>query len=321
MVKNNESKVEITTRNIKYYKDRKYICVVGDIISIDVNIMPKMSHNKVIAICELCKTEIELAFSKYNRNKDRQGFYSCSKCSGKKRKITVKEKYGVEYFNQLESEKERMKIWMSSDEFKNKSKETLTEHYGVDSYSKTGEFKSNFSSKMKQIIKEKKENGTYNCPLSWEGNRELRDKGMIDKYGNHYSYNIPEIIEKRKETIKKRQSRLFNIDKDANFKGIEYKIIEYKLYRNKVRNKTEKLRKQLFENWNGYDYYDGEYIKNEFIHYNNKSAPTINHKISCFYGFLNNIPVEEIANIENLCITKREINGKKSNLNESDFNI
>ena len=125
MIKNNESKVEITTRNIKYYKDRNYICSVGDIISIDINSMPKMSHNKVIAICELCLHEIELPFSKYNKNKDRHGFYSCNGCSNKKRKITVKEKYGVENFSQLDSEREKMKIWMSSDEFRNKSKKSL----------------------------------------------------------------------------------------------------------------------------------------------------------------------------------------------------
>jgi hypothetical protein len=30
MVKNNESRVEITTRNIKYYIDRGFKCLVGD---------------------------------------------------------------------------------------------------------------------------------------------------------------------------------------------------------------------------------------------------------------------------------------------------
>ena len=105
MIKNNESRVVITTRNIKYYKDRNYICNVGEIISIDVNTMPKKSHNKVIAICEKCSSETELSFSKYNTNKDRQGYYSCSKCSGSKRKKSMLDKYGVEYFNQLDSEK------------------------------------------------------------------------------------------------------------------------------------------------------------------------------------------------------------------------
>lgn len=58
MIKGNESKVEITTRNIKYYNDKGYRCYIGDIITIDVSTMPKMSHNKVTAICELCFTEV-----------------------------------------------------------------------------------------------------------------------------------------------------------------------------------------------------------------------------------------------------------------------
>ena len=319
MVKNNESKVEITIRNIKYYTDRNYICKVGDVISINIDTMPKNSHNKVIAICETCKRETELKFSKYNKNKANQGYYACKKCCYNKRKITNLERYGVENYTQTEEMRNNNKIWMSSEEFKKKSKERLKEIYGVDHYSKTDEFKKDFSIKIKESVKQKKEQGIYDCPLTWEGNREKRDKGMIDKYGSSYSYDITEIIEKRKKTIRKRQENLFNIDKDANFKGIEYKIIEYKLYRNKVRRETEKSRKELFENWDGYDYYDHEYIKDETIHYNNKSAPTIDHKISCFHGFLNNIPVEEIANINNLCITKRRINGQKSNLNENEF--
>ena len=49
MIKNNESVVGITTRNIKYYKDRGYNCKLGDMIHINVDTMPKMSANKVIA--------------------------------------------------------------------------------------------------------------------------------------------------------------------------------------------------------------------------------------------------------------------------------
>ena len=50
MIKNNESKVKITNRNIKYYSDKGYLCKVDDIISIDVLTISHMSHNKVIAI-------------------------------------------------------------------------------------------------------------------------------------------------------------------------------------------------------------------------------------------------------------------------------
>ena len=46
MVKNNECKVEINTRNKKYYNDKNYNCEVGDIISIDISTMSKKSKIK-----------------------------------------------------------------------------------------------------------------------------------------------------------------------------------------------------------------------------------------------------------------------------------
>lgn len=33
MIKNNESKIEITSKNIKYYSNRGYLCVIGKILS------------------------------------------------------------------------------------------------------------------------------------------------------------------------------------------------------------------------------------------------------------------------------------------------
>lgn len=72
----------------------------------------------------------------------------------------------------------------------------------------------------------------------------------------------------------------------------------------------------LFENWNGYDYYDNEYIKENIkLNQHNSIFPTI----SVYYGFKNNIPASEIADIKNLCITKRSINSRKSRLTEIQF--
>jgi peptide methionine sulfoxide reductase MsrB len=200
MIKNNESVVIITTRNKKYCEKLGYICKVGEILSIDINKMPKMSHNKVIAICEICKNESELPFSKYNNNKDRHGFYSCKKCSNIKRKRTNIEIYGVENICQLDEIRYINKKWMSSDEFKIKSEKTLIRKYGVNHYSKTDKFKTDFSNKMKEVIKEKKENGIYNCFLSLCENKELREKGMFDKYGATYSFQVPEIKKKIQES-------------------------------------------------------------------------------------------------------------------------
>lgn len=69
----------------------------------------------------------------------------------------------------------------------------------------------------------------------------------------------------------------------------------------------------MFENWDGKDYYDDEYIKEYLLlPYGNKKYPTIDHKISIYYGFINNISPDEIGKLENLYITKRTINSKKS---------
>ena len=76
----------------------------------------------------------------------------------------------------------------------------------------------------------------------------------------------------------------------------------------------------LFDIWDGYDYYDKEYIKNNLqLSYMNCNYPTVDHKVSVFYGFNNKIPAEDIAKIDNLCITKRIINSLKRTKTETEF--
>ena len=71
---------------------------------------------------------------------------------------------------------------------------------------------------------------------------------------------------------------------------------------------------------NGLDYYDGVDISNNFdLNHNDPSYPTIDHKTSIYFGFINKIDPNIIGCIENLCITKRSYNSKKSDLCEEDF--
>ncbi len=343
MIKNNESKVEITNRNIKYYTDKNYTCNIGDTISIDISTMPKMSHNKVIAICEMCLSENELCFSKYNKNKERQDFYSCKKCSGKKRKITNIIKYGIENPLQREDVKENNRKWMSSDEFKNKSKKSLFEKYGVESYSKTDYFKekiSNFNIENREYIRNKREltcleKYGYKSILEIPG---FKEKGMFDKYGASYSFFIPEIKEKIQNINLKKFGHISplgnkdvqckikekfihkSLEKESKFYGNSYLINKYKIYKRKVQYHTYKVKKDIFNSWDGIDYYDNEYIKDNLLFdKNNPGFPTIDHKISTFYGFINNIDTFEISDIKNLCITKRSNNILKSIISEEIF--
>lgn len=83
-------------------------------------------------------------------------------------------------------------------------------------------------------------------------------------------------------------------------------------YRRVVNNLTEKNRQKLFSDWNGFDYYDGEYIKDNLsLWYNDSKYPSLDHKVSILYGFENGIPPEEISDLKNLCITKRSLNSSK----------
>lgn len=94
----------------------------------------------------------------------------------------------------------------------------------------------------------------------------------------------------------------------------------YLLYRNECRRITNSNVKKLISDWNGIDYYTKEDISNNFnLPHNDPDYPTIDHKDSIYFGFVNNIKPDEIGSINNLCVTKRSINSTKRDLCELDF--
>jgi hypothetical protein len=97
---------------------------------------------------------------------------------------------------------------------------------------------------------------------------------------------------------------------------------DWQFYRREVARFTRKNKKNLYENWDGNDYYYNELIKEYLSHtHTHRFYPTIDHKISVYFGFMNNISAEEIGSLDNLCITKRFINSMKGKLIENNFNI
>lgn len=109
------------------------------------------------------------------------------------------------------------------------------------------------------------------------------------------------------------------------FSEYRYKEVSsnsYQLYKNEVRRLTKRNTKELFNRWDGYDYYDKSYIKDNIkLSHVSNDYPSIDHKISIYYGFKNDIHPSDIANISNLCITKRSINSYKRDIIDTDFNI
>ena len=89
----------------------------------------------------------------------------------------------------------------------------------------------------------------------------------------------------------------------------------YRLYKNEVRRLTKKSAKIFMDGWDGRDFYDGELIIDNFkLPHINNNYPSIDHKVSIYHGYVNNIHPSKISDISNLCITKRVINSTKRDL-------
>lgn len=203
--------------------------------------------------------------------------------------------------------------------------------------------------------KNKERGGSYNCkscnnitykksmmekygadnPAKVNSCNKKRKKTCIEKYGSEYIISSEYSKNKTKETLNSKygghHSRVPEIREKITSKGLKTKIkngfitpdsklSDWMLYRRIVRKLTERNRVYLLEKWSGFDYYDDEYIRDNFnLKHTDINFPTLDHKISVIYGFQNEISPEEISSIDNLCITKRKINSSKSFLKEEDF--
>jgi hypothetical protein len=131
-----------------------------------------------------------------------------------------------------------------------------------------------------------------------------RAKTIIGK--KNPMYGKPVSIERiEKQRIKKLQKGIWKTEKERKV---------YCNYWLKVQVETRKFLKELFEGWDGLDYYT-----KQFIRILPERDITVDHKISVYYGFINNISPKEIGKLENLCITSRKINSQKNKLTEEQF--
>lgn len=137
-------------------------------------------------------------------------------------------------------------------------------------------------------------------------------KIKLERYGNDKYNNV----KKQKETCLEKYG-FENYFETKEFKVktgviLDEDIDGWNLYKRKSRRIFRKNKNIIFDQWNGFDYYDNEYIKENFnLPFYHNNYPTVDHKLSVYYGFKNNISVEHINSIENLVITKRINNSIK----------
>jgi hypothetical protein len=263
----------------------------GDIVKIPIDILSKSSHYEIEITCDYCDKKIKVPYKRYNLSTSVIKKYACSSkdCSNQKIKDVCQAKYGVD--NPFQA-----------DFVKKKTKETLVEKYGVEHQMYMEETKY----KIKETCLER-----YGV-TSYTKTEDFKKKSVetnLEKYGFDYSCKTKEGKEKRKQTrIKKGTQIPDNL------------VSEYRKYRLIVNRNLQRNKNDILENWGGFDYYDGEFIKNNFkLNKNDRFYPHFDHKISVAYGFKNNIDPEIISDIKNICITKQYLNGLKKEMNEDEF--
>ena len=274
------------SKTFEYYS--KFIPNIkkGEEYNIDINLLHIGSHIKIFAKCDICGKDRELEYRFYLSSYNKRNIYCCSpSCAQVKNKLTNNETYGVDNVFQ-------------NAEIKNKIVKTNNKKYGVDYPSQSNEIRQKIIKSL--ILKYNIDNPGRDCEF-----REKMYQTCLEKYGDiHFA-----------KTESAKELRIKNGLQIAD----EFKT-ESELYWQNVRQLTRKIKKEIFENWNGLDYYDNEYIRdNLLLESKNINYPTIDHKISIFNGFLQNIDPEKIADKENLCITKRTINSTKNKSNSFDF--
>ena len=95
---------------------------------------------------------------------------------------------------------------------------------------------------------------------------------------------------------------------------IDWTDASWKQYWRRCNHLTRKIRTQMLEDWDGYDYIDGEYIKDNLnLHFLDKNYPSLDHIKPRSQCFKEGLSPYEATTPENLAWTKRGNNSKKYN--------
>lgn len=305
-------------------------------------------------ICPVCGKETE--FKSYYRGYRKYCSLKCSKALDEYR-----EKFS-------ETKKKQYEDPILGEKIRKKYKETCLLRFGVDSYVKTEEYKNRIietnlnkygvectlyldhvKEARNRALEENKEEINEKRKAFWtneniERVNENRKNSNLEKYGVESVSQLEWVVEKQRESTIETCRKKYGVDNvmqvreisekmretnTSNLKWVPWEDLpEFIKYRIEVENETRKYEDELFENWNGLDYYTGEklitneeYAKlNPNVHLStNPLQPSIDHKISRLYGFLNNIDPKIIGSLENLCICSRSTNSSKNSMCEEEF--
>ena len=98
MILTKKIEIIISRNTLNYYNLLGYDVKTNDIVIIPIKDLQKGSNLKIMVKCDICGFEKELSYNNYNKNISKYNLYTCSaKCRQFKTKLTMNEKYGVDY--------------------------------------------------------------------------------------------------------------------------------------------------------------------------------------------------------------------------------
>lgn len=138
------------------------------------------------------------------------------------------------------------------------------------------------------------------CQGEWMS-KNAKELGLADRASKMRQHWTEDSWKKSIETRKK------------NGNIIDWDVAKWKQYWRRCNDLTRKIRKQMLDNWDGYDYIDGEYIKPYLdLPHTHTNYPTLDHIKPRSQCFREGISPYDATKPENLAWTKRVNNSKKS---------
>ena len=206
-------------KHISKYRNKGYICNVGDIIEVKIKDIPSTSKVRIDAKCSICNEIKETNYASYLLSISKGGFYACSqKCSNKKVRITNIERYGVD-------------VPAKNKEVLNKMKKTCLELYGIENAAKL-EINTEKAKKTKLI---KYGSETYS-------NHEKYIKTNLKKYGVDNPSKLESIKNKKKETC----FNNYGVDSPSQNIHVYHKSFKHKKYKHLTYQSSYELNFILF---------------------------------------------------------------------------
>jgi hypothetical protein len=159
-----------------------------------------------------------------------------------------------------------------------------------------------------------------NCEKEFWQEHKTKKFCSRECYGDHMKnnpadYNLPTKAGHMHQTMDKQAAiAKMLITKQERGQMIEWNNAEWKQYWRRCNHLTRKIRPQMLENWDGFDYIDGEYIKDNLnLHFLDRNYPSLDHIKPRSQCFKEGLSPYEATSPENLAWTKRVNNSKKYN--------